>query len=83
MAKIYYHTKAQADGVYVIWSHANSLTEAGKALAKQNRAWPDKSTDGQIITIGRRPKGSHNIRPFKYYRLDGDKLRQVHNIAAW
>lgn len=79
---IYYHTQSQVGGGYVVWSQADSLTAAGKTLAKQNRTWPDKSTDGQIITIGKRPRGCHNIRPFKYYRLDGDKLRKVDNWTA-
>ena len=76
---IYYHTPSQANGDYVIWSHAKSLTDAGKTLAKQNEAFPHKSSDGEVITIGKRPRGCHNIRPFKYYRLDGNKLRKVEN----
>ena len=76
---IYYHTPSQANGTYVIWSHAKSLTEAGKKLARQNAAFPDSSSDGKVITIGKRPRGCQPIRPFKYYRLDGDKLRKVEN----
>ena len=76
---IYYHTPSQANGTYVIWSHAKSLTDAGKKLARQNAAFPDSSSDGKVITIGKLPRGCHNIRPFKYYRLDGDKLRKVEN----
>ena len=45
MAKIYYHTQAGATGKFVIWSHASSLTEAGKTLAKHNRIWPDSFGD--------------------------------------
>ncbi len=76
---IYYHTPSQVGGDYVIWSLAKSLTDAGKTLAKQNEAFPQKSSEGEVITIGKRPRGCHNIRPFKYYRLDGNKLRKVEN----
>lgn len=79
---IYYHTPSQANGGFVIWSHAKSLTDAGKTLAKQNAAFPGSSSEGEVITIGKRPRGCHNIRPFKYYRLDGDKLRKVPNFLA-
>ena len=77
MAKIYYHTQAGATGKFVIWSHASSLTEAGKTLAKQNRIWPDSSSDGQVITIGKKQRGRTGIRPIKEYRLFGDKLVKI------
>ena len=77
MGKIYYHTQAGATGKFVIWSHASSLTEAGKTLAKHNRIWPDSSSDGQVITIGKKQRGRVGIRPIKEYRLFGDKLVKI------
>jgi len=77
MAKIYYHTQAGATGEFVIWSHASSLTEAGKTLAKHNRIWPDSSSEGQVITIGKKQRGRTGIRPIKEYRLFGDKLIKI------
>ena len=75
MAKIYYHTPRQSNGYTVIWSNASSLRAAGKALARQNEIWPDKSTEGQIITVGKKQRGHQNITPVATYILEGDKLR--------
>lgn len=79
MAKIWYHTDRQNNGHTIIWSQATSLTAAGKALARQNEIWPDKSSDGQIITVGKRMRGEPMSSPFhivptKTYRLQGSKL---------
>ena len=83
MAKIYYHTQAGATGKFVIWSHASSLTEAGKTLAKHNRIWPDSSSDGQVITIGKKQRGRTGIRPIKEYRLFGDKLVKIADFYSY
>ena len=84
MAKIYYHTQRASDNAaytymkgLVIWSHASSLTEIGKTLAKHNRIWPDSSSEGQVITIGKKQRGRTGIRPIKEYRLFGDKLVKI------
>lgn len=74
MAKIYYHTPRQSNGYTVIWSCAKSLTEIGKTLAKHNEIWPDKSSNGQIITIGKKQRGVTGIVPIKEYRLFDDRL---------
>lgn len=79
MAKIWYHTARQNNGHTIIWSQATSLAAAGKALARQNEVWPDQSTDGQIITVGKRTRGEPMSSPFhivptKTYRLQGSKL---------
>ena len=74
MAKVYYHAPKSSNGRFVIWSHAKSLTEAGKTLAKQNKIWPDSSSDGKIITVGRKKRGCSSIIPTARYRLNGDKL---------
>ena len=58
MAKIYYHTPRQSNGYTVIWSVGKSLAEIGKTLAKHNEIWPDKSSDGQVITIGKNIESS-------------------------
>lgn len=71
---IYYHTQNQSNGRWVIWSNAKSLREAGKTLARHNEIWPDKSTDGELITVGKRQRGSKDIVPTALYRLTGDKL---------
>ena len=83
MAKIYYHTQAGATGEFVIWSHASSLTEAGKTLAKHNKIWPDSSSDGQVITIGKKQRGRTGIRPIKEYRLFGDKLVKIYDLYSY
>jgi len=77
MAKIYYHTPRQSNGHTVIWSNAKSLAEIGKTLAKHNRIWPDKSSDGQVITIGKKYRDQRGIVPIKEYRLFGDKLVKI------
>ena len=77
MAKIYYHTPRASGGGLVVWSNANSLTEIGKTLAKQNKTWPDSSSEGQVITIGKKQLGRVGIRPIKEYRLFGDKLVKI------
>jgi len=77
MATIYYHTPISANAKQVVWSNAKSLTEAGKTLAKHNRIWPDSSSDGQVITIGKKQRGRTGIRPIKEYRLFGDKLVKI------
>ena len=51
------------------------LTAAGQELARINAVWPDKSTDGQIITVGKRQ--GRDIYPVRQYRLDGDKQPRV------
>lgn len=71
---IYYHTPDQSNGHWVIWSNAKTLREAGKTLARHNEIWPDKSTDGTLITVGKRQRGSKDIVPTALYRLTGDKL---------
>lgn len=71
---IYYHTQNQSNGRWVIWSNAKTLREAGKTLARHNEIWPDKSTDGTLITVGKRQRGSKDIVPTALYRLTGDKL---------
>ena len=83
MAKIYYHTQAAATGKFVVWSNANSLTEIGKTLAKHNRIWPDSSSDGQVITIGKKQRGRTGIRPIKEYRLSGDKLVKIADFYSY
>lgn len=75
MAKIYYHTPNQTGNGITIWSAAKSLTAAGQELARINAVWPDKSTDGQTITVGKRH--GRDIYPVKQYRLDGNKLVRV------
>ena len=77
MAKIYYHTQASTSRKFTVWSDANSLTEIGKTLAKHNKIWPDSSSEGQVITIGKKQRGRHGIRPVKEYRLFGDKLIKI------
>ncbi len=81
---IYYHTLDQVGGSMVIWSQAKTLRDAGQRLARNNQVWPDKSTDGQLITVGKRQRGSRDIIPTRLYRLDGDKLRLQHilNLEA-
>ena len=74
MAKIYYHTEDTAGRYQIVWSTAKSLTEIGKTLAKHNRIWPDSSSEGQVITIGKKQRGRVGIRPIKEYRLFDDKL---------
>lgn len=75
MAKIYYHTPNQTGNGRTIWSAAKSLTAAGQELARINAVWPDKSSDGQIITVGKKQRGDQHIKPVADYVLDGDKLR--------
>ena len=75
MTKIYYHTPDQTGYGVTLWASAKSLTAAGKALARRGEVWPEKSTDGQIITVGKKQRGHHNIRPVADYILEGDKLR--------
>jgi hypothetical protein len=83
MAKIYYHTQAAATGRFVIWSTAKSLTEAGKTLAKHNKIWPDSSSDGKLITIGKKKRGCSSIIPTAEYRLNGDKLVPETKLVAF
>ena len=61
----------------------SSLTEAGKTLAKHNRIWPDSSSDGQVITIGKKQRGRVGIRPIKEYRLFGDKLVKIYDLYSY
>ena len=77
MAKIYYHTQRASGGGLVVWSVGDSLTKIGKTLAKHNQIWPDSSSEGQVITIGKKQRGRHGIRPIKEYRLHGDKLTKI------
>ena len=77
MANIYYHTPRASGGGLVVWSVGNSLTEIGKTLAKHNKIWPDSSSEGQVITIGKKQRGRTGIRPIKEYRLFGDKLVKI------
>jgi len=77
MAKIYYHTQRASGGGLVVWSVGDSLTKIGKTLAKHNQIWPDSSSEGQVITIGKKQRGHHGIRPIKEYRLHGDKLFKI------
>jgi len=83
MATIYYHTPISANAKQVVWSNAKSLTEAGKTLAKHNRIWPDSSSDGQVITIGKKQRGRTGIRPIKEYRLFGDKLVKIYDLYSY
>ncbi len=69
---IYYTTTNQTNASMIIWGRAKSLTELGKKLAKHNAIWPDKSTEGKTITVGKRIDG--HIKPVKLYCLTGDKL---------
>ena len=71
---IYYHTQNQSNGRWVIWSNAKTLREAGKTLARHNEIWPDKTSEGKLITVGKRKRGSKDIVPTALYRLTGDKL---------
>jgi hypothetical protein len=77
MARIYCHTQAETSRKFTVWSHASSLAEAGKTLAKHNKIWPDSSTEGQVITVGKKQRGRTGIRPIKEYRLFGDKLVKI------
>ena len=83
MSKIYYHTQAAATGRFVIWSTAKSLTEAGKTLAKHNKIWPDSSSDGKLITVGKKKRGCSSIVPTAEYRLNGDKLVLENKLVAF
>ena len=77
MANIYYHTQRASNNGLVVWSVGDSLTKIGKTLAKHNQIWPDSSSEGQVITIGKKQRGRHGIRPIKEYRLHGDKLIKI------
>ena len=83
MSKIYYHTPKSSNGKVVIWSVAKSLTEAGKTLAKHNKIWPDASSDGKIITVGKKKRGCSSIVPTAEYRLNGDKLVLENKLVAF
>ena len=76
---IYYHTQNFASKI-VVWSQAKTLRDAGQRLARNNQVWPDKSTDGQLVTVGKRQRGSRDIIPTRLYRLDGDKLKLETNL---
>ena len=80
MANIYYHTPILGCPSLVVWSVGNSLTEIGKTLAKHNKIWPDSSSEGQVITIGKKQRGRHGVRPIKEYRLHGDKLTKISEL---
>ncbi len=80
MANIYYHTPILGCPSLVVWSVGNSLTEIGKTLAKHNQIWPDSSSEGQVITIGKKQRGRHGVRPIKEYRLHGDKLTKISEL---
>ena len=80
MAKIYYHTQRASNNGLVVWSVGDSLTKIGKTLAKHNKIWPDSSSEGQVITIGKKQRGRHGIRPIKEYRLHGDKLTKISEL---
>ena len=83
MAKIYYHTADTANRYQIVWSIGNSLTEIGKTLAKHNKIWPDSSSEGQVITIGKKQRGRVGIRPIKEYRLFGDKLVKIADFYSY
>ncbi len=77
MGKIWYHTPDQTNGHMTIWSCASSLKDAGAKLAKQNQAFPDKSCDGKIITVGKRPARGEEFHSIKLYRLENNKLKRI------
>jgi hypothetical protein len=77
MSKIWYHTPSQANSYVIIWSCASSLKEAGEKLAKLNKAFPDKSCDGQVITVGKSRAREKEFHSIKFYRLDHDKLKLI------
>ena len=77
MGKIWYHTPHQINSYAIIWSYASSLKEAGEKLAKLNKAFPSKSCDGQIITVGKRPARGEEFHSIKFYRLEHDKLKLI------
>jgi len=79
MAKVYYHTPSQTGCGITIWSAEKSLKAAGQELARINAVWPEKSSEGRIITVGKRTRGEpvsspFHIVPTKTYRLQGNKL---------
>ena len=80
MSKIYYHTEAQSGSALTIWSVAKSLGEAGKKLARNNETWPDKSSEGKTITVGKKKRGERGITPTARYVLQGDKLKMTGTI---
>ena len=71
----YYHKYSNAFNKYQISSMAKTLTEAGKSLARTNKAFPDSSCDGELIQVLTGVKGSYRRkRQHGIYRLAGDKL---------
>ena len=55
---IYYHTQNFASKI-VVWSpKPKTLRDAAKRLARNNQVWPDKSTDGQLVTVSKRQRSS-------------------------
>ena len=79
MSKIYYHKNSQATGTFRLWGVAKTLAEIGATLAMQNETWPDKSCDGELITIGKKTRRTGDtVIPVKMYRLQGNKLKLAH-----
>ena len=82
---IYYHTKpVQRSLGYLV--HAKSLREAGKTLARHNEIWPDKTSEGKLITVGKRKRGSKDIVPTALYRLTKRQAGQgtdLHGDIRW
>ena len=82
MSKIYYHKNSQATGTFKLWGVAKTLAEIGATLAMQNETWPDKSCDGELITIGKKTRRTGGeIIPVKVYRLQGNKLKLTYRGA--
>lgn len=81
MAKVYYML-AGGQSEYAIWSIAKTLTEAGAALAKQNRVWPSRSSDGKLFIVGKKPRGERSVIPTGRYRLEGDKLKKIGGVFS-
>jgi len=77
MSNIWYHTPTQINSYAIIWSRASSLKEAGEKLAKLNKAFPSKSCDGQVITVGKRRARGKEFHSIKFYRLEHDKLKLI------
>ena len=83
MSKIYYHTEAQAGSQFTIWSVAKSLRDAGRALARQGDIWPDKSSEGKTITVGKKKRGEREVIPTARYVLRGAKLELQGSIMRF
>ena len=72
----YYHKYANAFNDDHFLSMAKTLTEAGKSLARTNKAFPDSSCEGELIQVLTGVKGTkgRSKRQHGIYRLVGDKL---------